>query len=162
MRKCGGRQDYFQIRQSIPINVISFTCSLERTELMVYLFQIEDICRTTKAAAASVIPDSEGNVCFIIFCSIFLLPLYEELKRKAIIWRLFTKSIQNPLLGNYLDSRMLFPSSLSISIYEVLIFLDRITELLCNFSSNCRHRYKSIFCGSSCCFHVSCAPTGQS
>ena len=45
---------------------ISFN-NIERTELSCHLFQIEDMCGTTKAAAVPVIPDSEGKLCFHYF-----------------------------------------------------------------------------------------------
>lgn len=44
------------------------------------------MCGTTKAAAVPVIPDSEGNLCFIIYLSIvssLRFSLRKELKRET-------------------------------------------------------------------------------
>jgi hypothetical protein len=61
---------------------ISFD-NIERTELSYHLFQIEDMCGTTKAAAVPVIPDSEGNQCFIIFhVSTSYYSVHKELKEE--------------------------------------------------------------------------------
>jgi hypothetical protein len=71
---------------------ISFN-NIERTELSYHLFQIEDICGTTKAAAIPVIPYSEGKLCSIIFhVSTSYYSLHKELREEhqiACLWKLW-------------------------------------------------------------------------
>jgi hypothetical protein len=93
MRKCGGRQDYiFFCALCFPLKLSFY--NVEKPELAYHLFQIEDMCGTTKAAAVPVIPDSEGKLCFIIsfHVSASYYSLHKELKVEhqiACLWKLW-------------------------------------------------------------------------